>query len=218
MRHSALTLLLALVAPAAGLAAGTGDPMAFAPAAIAEWPQRAFEGATSYRLVTTAERPAVEATAEDAASALYREVEIDIKATPILEWRWRIDALPGSDADERTRAGDDYAARVYVVREGLFGQLSARALNYVWSREVATGTRWANAFTDRAHMIAVASGPERAGEWVTHRRDLRADWRAAFGDSLERIHGIAIMTDSDNTDGTARAHYGTIRFRADDGD
>jgi hypothetical protein len=62
-------------------------------------------------------------------------------------------------------------------------------------------------------MRAVASGPARTGEWTTHRRDVRADWRAAFEESIERIDGIAIMTDADDTGSRARARYGTIRFR-----
>lgn len=202
----------------AALASGPvlAGPVAFAPEAIADWPRRAFEGEVDYRLVEAGGRGAVEALADDAASALYREIEIDLGATPILEWSWRVEHLPTGEADERTRAGDDYAARIYVVREGLFGKLSARALNYVWTRELPTGSEWTNAFTDRARMIAVASGRERTGQWITHRRDLRADWRAAFGEAPGNIHGVAIMTDSDNTDSRAHAYYGRIRFLSRD--
>lgn len=202
-------LLLALDAVA--------EERAFPPRAMAEWDTRTFAGETRYRLDPAGSRPALVATAEGTASARYHEVDIDLERTPILEWSWRIEALPRGDASERERAGDDYAARVYVVREGLFGRLSARALNYVWSRREPAAASWPNAYTGRARMLAVASGAGRTGEWVTHRRNVRADWRAAFGESIKHIDGIAIMTDADDTGSRARARYGTIRFRAQPG-
>jgi len=184
----------------------------FEPAAIAEWPRKVFDGEVDYRLVQRDGRAAVEAVADDTATALYREIEVDLERTPVLEWTWRVEQLPDGAASERTKDGDDYAARIYVVREGLFGQLSARALNYAWTRELPAGETWPNAFTGRARMISVQSGTARAGEWITYRRDLSADWRAAFGETPGRVHGVAVMTDTDNTGGRARALYGTIRF------
>ena len=201
----------ALFALPAAFASGTE----FTPAEIADWPQREFDGPVTYRLVGNG-RPAVEAIAENGATALYREVEIDVGETPILEWSWRVDALPQGNASEREKAGDDYGARIYVVQEGFFGKLSARALNYVWSRELEPGTRWPNAFTGSARMISVEQGDKRLGEWVTYRHDLREDWRAVFDEAPGTIHGIAIMSDSDNTDTRASARYGSIRFSADE--
>lgn len=203
--------VLALTALPIAFAGEAPDGIEFLPAEIAAWPEREFDGDVIYRLVED-DRPAVQAIAEDGATALYREVEIDVGETPWLEWSWRVDELPQGDAGEREKTGDDYGARIYVVREGFFGKLSARALNYVWSRELEAGTQWPNAFTGRAHMISVEQGGERRGEWVTYRRNLREDWQAAFGEAPGTIHGIAIMTDSDNTDSRAAARYGRIRF------
>jgi len=206
---------LALVVLSAALAGHAPQVIEFSPGEIADWPRREFDGAVTYRLVAD-DGPAVEAIAEDGATALYYEIEIDASQTPWLEWSWRVDELPRGEASERDKAGDDYGARIYVVQEGMFGKLSARALNYVWSRKLAPGTRWPNAFTGRARMISVQQGDARRGEWVTHRRDLREDWRAAFGKAPRTIHGIAIMTDSDNTGSRAVARYGSIRFTADE--
>lgn len=177
------------------------------------WQRRDFEGRTRYS-AGEGEPPHVVAAADDGASALYREIEIDLTETPWLQWSWRMEQLPAIDAPETEKAGDDYGARVYVVREGFFGKLSANALNYVWSQRQPVDSRWPNAFTGRAVMWSVERGPDRAGEWVTHTRNVRADWRAAFGGDIERIHGVAIMTDADNSGSRAEARYGTIRFCA----
>lgn len=175
------------------------------------WQRRDFEGRTHYS-PGDGEQPHVTARTEGGASALYREIEIDLTETPWLQWSWRAERLPAVDAPETEKAGDDYGARVYVVREGLFGKLSANALNYVWSRHQPVGDTWPNAYTGRAVMWSVEQGSARLGEWVSHVRNVRTDWQAAFGDDIERIDGIAIMTDADDSASRAEARYGTIRF------
>src|SRR3546814_20920583 len=45
---------------------------------------------------------------------LARPISIDLAATPILCWRWYVDA-PVANADMRKKRGDAYAARVYVA-------------------------------------------------------------------------------------------------------
>lgn len=210
------TALLLALAVTAARGATVLDPAEFAGADRGPWKTRVFDGRTHYEVVAGAGAdggPALRAIGDDAASALYREVEVDLTRTPYLRWSWRATELPRGTAPETEKAGDDYAARVYVVREGLFGRLGARALNYVWSRDQAPGTRWPNAFTGRAILWAVDGG-RPGGGWTTHTRDVRADWRAAFGDDIERIDGVALMTDADNTDSRAAALYGRIRFCA----
>lgn len=177
------------------------------------WQVQEFKGRTEYSAEPGP--PAhLRALAEGSASALYREIEIDLEATPYLQWSWQVEQLPAIDAPETEKSGDDYGARIYVVREGLFGKLTARALNYVWSQRQPVGSHWPNAFTDRTTMWSVNSGEQRLGDWVTHTRNVRADWREVFGTDIERIDGIAIMTDADNSGSRAEARYGSIRFCA----
>ncbi|MFB1031822.1 MAG: DUF3047 domain-containing protein, partial [Thauera sp.] len=93
---------------------------------------------------------AVEAVAERSMALLGRPLDIDLEATPHLCWLWRVDA-PLATADMRTKAGDDYAARVYLsfriapealglgtraklaLARSIYGdQVPDAALNYVW--------------------------------------------------------------------------------------
>jgi hypothetical protein len=82
--------------------------------------------------------------------------------------------------DERTRAGDDYPARVYVVFSGGAAFWRTRAINYVWSNNQPIKSNWPNAYTKNAQMIAVQSGTEHLGQWVEERRDVLADYRACL--------------------------------------
>ena len=176
------------------------------------WQVRAFEGETRYRVVELDGRKVLEADSASSASSLYLEREIDLTATPVLEWSWRIEKTPGV-IDERTKDGDDFAARVYVVApgEGIFGL--PLGISYVWAGQARVGEFWPNPFTSRVMMFALDSGNGAAGTWRTHKRDVRADFLRLFGRKVDRLEGIAIMTDSDNSGLKARAWYGEMALR-----
>ena len=185
---------------------------------------------TRYALVEDGGAVVVQADAEGSMSGLLFDYGGAPARPGLLRWRWKI-AAPLRAADLATRAGDDYAARVYVLfdyprarlplatRAGLRmlellhgRRLPTAALNYVWDNRQPIGTLRPNAYTARVRMIVLESGGARAGQWVEELRDLRADFRRAFGEEAPPVIGIAIATDTDNTGETARAWYGDIRL------
>jgi hypothetical protein len=171
----------------------------------AEWTVKAFKGETSYRVVAEAGGHVLQAQSRGTASGLVRKIALDPRDTPVLSWRWKVaGTIPAGD--ERTRAGDDYAARVYVIFPHWFFP-KTRTLNYIWANHLPQGTFLPNAYTANAMMIAVESGSAHAGQWLTERRDMVADYRQAFGEEPPRIGAIAIMTDTDNTGAMATAWY-----------
>jgi len=181
---------------------------------IAGWEEKVFEGKTRYETVRQDGRIVVRATSRGTASGLYLRRRIDLEKTPILRWTWRVDGTLG-DIDERTRAGDDYSARVYVIRAHPVLLWRTRAVNYVWASTRAVGETWSNAYTDSSRHVAVRSGDAHAGHWVEERRDVRADFRELFGESVRYVDAVAIMTDTDDTGGGAVAYYGDITFTSD---
>ena len=175
------------------------------------WEEKTFHGKTLYETVRHDDRTVIRATSRGTASGLYLRRRIDLDKTPILRWTWRVDATLG-DIDERTRAGDDYSARVYVIRAHPVLLWRTRAVNYVWASTRAAGETWPNAYTDSSRHVAVRSGDALAGRWVDERRDVRADFRELFGESVRHVDAVAIMTDTDNTGAAAVAYYGDITF------
>ena len=175
------------------------------------WEIEEFEGETRYRVVKLDGKRVLEADSAATASSLYLEREIDLTATPILEWSWRIEKPLAVD-DERIKDGDDFAARVYVVAPGEGWFDMPRAVNYVWANGSEIGDAWPNPFTSKVMMVAVDTGTGDAGTWRSHRRDVRADFQRLFGMEVEELEGIAVMTDSDNCGQSARAWYGEIAF------
>ncbi len=148
-----------------------------------------------------------------------------------LAWRWKIDRVVDK-ADLETRAGDDFAARVYVffdvpvealpwfdrlkirVARALHGgDLPTTAICYVWDNRHAPGTSAWSPFTDRVRTIVLESGNARAGGWVEEKRDVAADFREAFGTkTAPRVTGIAAGNDTDQTGESASAWFGDFRL------
>jgi hypothetical protein len=207
MRCALLAMLCGLVLFAGAGAAGAERLLIddFEGGLDPAWEARSFRGQTSYRVVADAGNRVLQAESRGAASGLVRRLDVDPRDYPILTWRWKVaGTIP--QGDERTRAGDDYAARVYVIFPHWFFP-KTRTLNYIWANRLPAGEFLPNAYTANAVMIAVQSGPEQAGRWLTERRDIVADFRRAFGEEPPRIGAIAIMTDTDNTGSAANAWY-----------
>ena len=181
---------------------------------VGGWEEKVFSGKTTYDTVRIDGRAVVRATSRGTASGLFRKQRIDLEKTPILEWTWRVEGTLG-DIDERTREGDDYSARVYIIRSDSVFFWRTRAVNYVWASTRTVGETWPNAYTDGARHIAVRSGDEHAGRWLDERRNVRADFRALFGKDIRHIDAIAIMSDTDNSGSAALAYYGDITFRSE---
>ncbi|MGB7815784.1 MAG: DUF3047 domain-containing protein [Methylotenera sp.] len=205
-----LFLLLPIIAFADGERI---DVAHFSQGDLSGWQTKIFSGETRYAAATMNGRTALHANSTAAASGLFRKINVDLRKTPVLHWSWRVDNVLAG-ADERTKAGDDYPARVYVVFSGGAAFWRTRAINYVWSNNQPVNSHWSNAFTKNAQMIAVQSGTERLGQWVEEQHDVLADYRKLFGTEPNKVEAVAIMTDTDNTGATASAWYGDMWFGA----
>lgn len=175
---------------------------------LSGWDSKSFKGMTDYRIVKEGDRTVVKAVSHAAASGLIRKIHFSPAKYRYLRWSWKI-ARSVSVKDERTKAGDDYAARLYVVFPGRFFW-KTRAINYVWAHKLPKGEFLKNPYTANAMMMVVESGDGAAGQWLTEQRDLLADYRTLFGSDPPDAEAIAIMTDSDSSGGSAEAWYGEI--------
>ena len=188
----------------------------FSKASLAGWEQKAFKGETTYAFVyDPAKRTTVlQAVSSAAASGRFRKLVVDLTRTPFLNWSWKVsDPLAG--IDENTKGGDDFSARIYVVVErGIMG-MNSLSVNYVWASQHPAGSTWPSPFSKRVRLVAMDSGPVGLNTWVSHKRNVRNDLKDIFGEDITSIDAIALMTDTDNSGGHARAYYGDIWFTAE---
>jgi hypothetical protein len=189
--------------------------------------------ATQYRLEKEGTAWVVHAVAKSSMAGLISPIQVDLNKTPFLCWSWRIKAVV-SNADLTTKAGDDYAARVYVLFDVPLNQipfadrikvrlaktlysaeLPTAAINYVWDNKHPVGTIAANAYTDRTRLMVLQSGNAAAGKWLKQVRNVADDYRAMFEGPLPKVSGLAIATDTDNTNSNAEAWFGKPMFVSD---
>lgn len=209
--------LLRAFALAIVLLLGQASAQTFTPAEMVDWEQEVFAGPVEYTLAMVDGQPAVQADCQPGgAVALYQPITIDLNKTPVLEWSWWVEHAHRGEHDETRRAGDDYAARIYAVRDGGLFAWRTRAVNYVWAANQPEDATWPNAFAKQAQMLAIRSGNEAAGQWLTERRHLADDFAALHGQTADRLDGIAIMTDCDNINQPIRAYYGLIKVISDE--
>lgn len=175
---------------------------------LAGWESKSFHGITEYRLLNEEGRTVVKASSHNSASVLIRKISFQPSKYRYLRWNWKI-AHTINGGDEKTKSGDDYAARVYIVFPGrYFWQM--KAINYIWANKLTKGDFVSSAYAADSKMVAVESGNGKAGQWRSEQRDLFADYRTLFGTDPPEAKAIAIMTDTDNTGDSAEAWYGDI--------
>jgi hypothetical protein len=190
-----------------------------------------IEKHTTYTLVKDDDTVVVKAVAEASASGLTREIRINPKEYPIVQWRWKITNIL-KKGDVHKKEGDDYPARIYITFEydpsklGFFEKAKYKtikllygeypplaAINYIWESKAPIWTIVPNPYTDRVMMFVVESSSAKLDQWINEERNVYEDYKKAFGDEPPMISGVAIMTDTDNTGESATAYYGDILFK-----
>lgn len=189
---------------------------------------------TTYRQASIAKSSAIEARVDSSMALLSRPIKVDLAKTPVLCWRWLIQGVVAK-ADIRKKSGNDFAARVYVAFDMPDSALSVgtkmklgmarrvlgmpvpdAAVTYVWDNRSSVGLTLKSPYTDRQQLIVAQSGNGRAGQWVSERVDVAADFARAFAGKPGRPVELAIAADGDNTKSAGRAAFSDIHFVARD--
>ena len=226
---SATALLLSL--PAMAAAACVPQNFSFADPAVG-WkprPLSKLKNDTRYQLAE-GKSGILHASADNAASLYVAVLPKPMPVPDNISWRWKTDALIAG-ADNRDKSREDAPLRLIVAFDGdratlppaeqkryrraemLFGQAPPYAmLMYIWGNQGPLDSIITSAHTSQVKMMTVAAGAKGLGQWQSLKRNLAADYQRAFGHAPGPVLGLAVMTDTDNTDGKAEADYADIRF------
>jgi hypothetical protein len=152
--------------------------------------------------------PSLRFETHDSASKLFRAVDIDPAAYPMLAWRWLIELPIKSPLDERTREGRrSPGAALSSVHErsrreacdgGDLGQ-SAETGDY----------KYIGGFP---HFVADA-GDDRVGRWLDERIDLVRVYAGIWKDAAPtHLVDVAVFCDSDDTHTASISYFAYVRL------
>lgn len=181
------------------------------------WVEMPLVGLTEYRLSSLNDRLSIRAVGKRSASGLVLPVEFDPNDCPVIEWSWRLEAIQES-ASLTEKDREDVAASLYVMF-GDPGSFSAPrpvpTLRYVWtnSRQQIEDIVDSPYLPGVVRSIIIETGIVSTATWIDEKRDLLADYQAAFGGKpRDQIYAVAIFTDNDQTGEPVEAHYGAANL------
>ena len=184
---------------------------------------------TRFDLVMLGGAQVLRISADNAYANLVHELPaVTVGPGSTLRWRWRLDE-PLPLADLTRKSGDDVPVKVCAMFDLPLAQLGliernflrlarsvshdylpAATLCYVWDNKLPVGSELPNAFTRRVRYVVLNSGTAQLKQWVTHERNLSADFLRAFGHESEGLvpplMAILVGADSDTTDGSSLAY------------
>jgi len=151
---------------------------------------------------------------KDEGSTISKEVKgkVNLKETPILEWSWKMGALP-KGGNSCVKATDDQAGQVFVMWPRFPEQVRSRIIGYVWDTTQPVGTTCKSEKSGMVTYIVVRSGAAEVGKWFTERRNVRDDFKKIYDEEADNPGVVSISIDSNDTHSSAESFMGSIFFR-----
>jgi len=172
---------------------------------------RKIKGETLWSVGSNQNGNFLKAEANGVASGLGKEINIDLNKTPFLNITWKVEKdLKG--IIENSKKGHDYAARVFVIKKTGATPLSNRALNYVFS---------SNNDIDQIGLVRIRKNQsitfcqlpkKNYNEWVSVKVNIKDHFKKFHNLDVDNLDGIALMTDTDNSELLAISYYQNIFF------
>ena len=168
---------------------------------------------SDFRIVTQAGRKVLHLKSNNDSSTISKEIKVDVKNHPILQWSWQAVILP-KGGDARKSATDDQAAQLYVTFPRFPAQVRSRIISYLWDTTAPVGAVFKSEKTGLVTYVVVRSGPADLGKWQTESRNVLEDYRKIYGEAPgEEAGAVSISIDSNDTRAAAESYFGEILFR-----
>jgi len=143
---------------------------------------------------------------------LRKEVEFDLKDTPFLNWKWRVNVLP-EQGDFLNKDTDDQAAQIYVLFPRFPAKLNTDFLGYIWEsnpknlKKEGESPAWS-----KSRLIVLQAGPKRLNQWIQEKRNVYEDYKRLFNDEPPKVGAVALYINSQHTRAKAESSFAEIFF------
>ena len=181
------------------------------------WTQYATVGGRPAYDFTVADedgRRALHLKSHDDHSTIAKKIRVDLRATPILEWTWKIVEIPAG-ADIRKKETSDLTGHILVAWPRFPALLRTRLIGYVWDAIAPAQTVEKSQKTGAVTFFVVRSGPRDLNRWLTERRNVYEDYIKVFGKDPTNPQAIVVSIDTNDTHSGAEAFIGRVIFTND---
>ena len=90
--------------------------------------------------------------------------------------------------------------------------LSNKAINYVYSSNESVDDYWRSPYTKSSVDYVLSSTKDNFNEWVTVKANVKDHFQKVHELDVDEITGIAIMTDTDQSNKEVISYYQNIYF------
>ena len=203
------------------------------------WHLLRFRGSkrlTRYTPVEDGNNVYLRAESEGSAAPIYKIANFSPQDYPYISWRWKVDNIL-EKGNGYTKAGNDFAVSLGIIfdydsqRASLIKSLKYSLIKlfygayppdyvilYVWGNGVheKKGEIITNPYSEIVKMFVLENGSSHLHQWRKEERNILKDFKDAFGTYPEqRVGGIGIHTDSDNTSYSYNESYRAVGYYDD---
>lgn len=175
------------------------------------WKIKEWNGKAEIGVVKAPFGNAIHLKSANNSSAVYKDLELDLKEFPVINWKWKAAKLP-KGADVRKRSADDQAAQVYVIFPRFPEWINSRIVGYIWDTSAPAGQSFQSTKSRNTKYVVMRSGQAGLGEWFQEKRNIYEDFRMFFKEEPPKTVRVSIMIDSDDTASSAESFVGDIYF------
>ncbi|WP_433284855.1 DUF3047 domain-containing protein [Pseudonocardia sp. CA-142604] len=168
-----------------------------------------------YRHAVAEGRPMIEVVCDDDAGVIEKDVDVVLGDDTIIEWSWRVEALPGRVPENTVWTHDLLGiAAVFAAGPAAKGRPEP-SINWFWSTSLQPED---DAFDcpvpgwTETH-VPVRRGPAGLGRWRRESRAVQADHERFIGPAPARIRSLRLVAVSHFGHGTGRATFRDIVVR-----
>ena len=186
---------------------------------------------TKFKIIKENETNCLQIKSDSSASGLISKIKFNPSEYPLLKWQWKVSNTI-ANADGKTKEGDDYPLRIFVMFEKDSSEISFwekieksaikllsgyeppyKSLCYVWANSIADTSHYFSPYTDDIMIVCKQSGSEKCNLWIEEQANIAEDFQKYFKEEVPSIACIAIMSDTDNTNSQSISYLESIEIK-----
>jgi len=166
-----------------------------------------------FTVVTEDGERAIRLKSDNESSTISKEIKVDVKKYPILQWRWKVVRLP-KGGDARRKETDDEAAQLYVTFPRFPSAVRSRIIGYIWDTSAPAGSVFSSQKVGNVNFVVIRSGEADLNKWFTETRDVLEDFKRIYGEApKEDVGAVSVSINSQNTGSSAESFFDGILFK-----